>query len=61
VKGKEVTSPNPSACTPACCGEEGSPEPPTVEGLAAAILRLSAADRARLVALILRGDVPAAR
>jgi hypothetical protein len=53
VAATEVTATPSTACTPACTGEE-KPDPTLpVEDLASAILRLSAADRARLVALIL--------
>jgi len=53
---QEVTSDGGTACTPACYDpSERRAHPLSVEDLAAAILRLSAEEGARLVALILAG------
>jgi hypothetical protein len=52
---KTDTSTPSSGCTPGCTSKPSNEDPGTVEALAAAILRLSAEERARLVALILAG------
>jgi hypothetical protein len=62
LPGKGDAPSPPSACTNACTGEAGNANAGTVESLAAALLALSPADRARLAALLLgqqagRGDV----
>jgi hypothetical protein len=44
-----------SACTNACTSEAGNANTGTVEALAAALLALSPADRARLAALLVGG------
>jgi hypothetical protein len=50
---KEVAATAPDACTTACTSEPGNSNAGTVEALAAALLGLSAADRARLAAMLL--------
>jgi hypothetical protein len=50
---KEDTAIQPPGCTTGCTNEPKPHQPATVEALAAALLNLSADDRARLVALLL--------
>lgn len=52
---KQVTSSIESVCTPVCTGNPNSAND-SVEAVAAALLGLSADDRAKLVALLLAGD-----
>jgi hypothetical protein len=53
VADQEVTSSQQSVCTRVCTSEAETVKPGTVEALAAELARLPAADRARLVALLL--------
>src|SRR5262249_60698020 len=50
---KGLTETTPAVCTPVCTSEGESQQRDTVEVLAAALLGLSPADRARLAALLL--------
>ena len=50
---KEVAATDPSVCTPVCTSEPKPDHPDPVATLAAALLGLSPADRARLAALLL--------
>jgi hypothetical protein len=50
---KEDTSSPSSGCTSGCTGNVETGPTPTVEALAAALLGLSPADRARLAAMLL--------
>jgi hypothetical protein len=52
-RSKGVTAGPPAACTPACTSDTETAIPGTVEALAVALLKLSAADRARLAAVLL--------
>jgi hypothetical protein len=53
----KVDAPSPPpACTNACTSETGNANAGTVEALAAALLALSPADRARLAALLVGGQ-----
>jgi hypothetical protein len=53
----DLTTPSPSGCTSGCTGEAESVNTGSVEALAAALLGLSYADRARLAAMLF-GQVP---
>ena len=53
---KGLTAAAPSACTTACTSTAETANAGTVEALAAALLGLSAANRARLVAMLLGND-----
>jgi hypothetical protein len=56
---KADTASHSSACTTACTSEPGTANAGTVEALAAALLGLSPADRARLAALLIANPTPA--
>ncbi len=51
--GKGLAATDPDVCTRVCTSEPGTANAGTVEALAAALLRLSPADRARLAAMLL--------
>jgi hypothetical protein len=53
VESKRLTTIDNSACTPACTNEGKNEQTDPVNALAAALLSLSPADRARLAALLL--------
>jgi hypothetical protein len=53
LSGQEVTSSPADRCTSGCTSDAETNQTPTVEALAAALGKLSAADRARLAALLL--------
>jgi hypothetical protein len=50
--GKGLVESSPSVCTPVCTSEANPPQTDPVAALAAALLGLSAADRARLAAML---------
>jgi hypothetical protein len=55
---KEDTASPDSGCTNGCTSIDATANAGTVEALAAALLTLSATDRARLAALLTAGPVP---
>ena len=57
--GKGLAAGAPAACTAACTSEAENANAGTVEALAAALLGLSAADRARLAAMLIATPGPA--
>jgi hypothetical protein len=54
-EAKGITETGPTVCTPVCTGEPKPEQSSTLEVLAAALLNLSPAERARLAAMLLSG------
>ena len=54
--GQALTERGESVCTPVCTSEVNSQQADPVAALAAALLGLSAADRARLAAMLIGGQ-----
>jgi hypothetical protein len=57
VEGKELVTVLQSVCTPVCTNQADSGQPDHIGALAAALLGLPPADRARLAALLIGGQV----
>jgi len=57
--GKGLAAGAPAACTTACTSNTENANAGTVEALAAALLGLSSADRARLAAMLIANPAPA--